>query len=69
MTGKIPVCPDCDSSRFFPRSGRHNGEPGWKCVNCDELKDSVTYRDRKTPHNAASGTLARKLLDMDPEEV
>jgi len=69
MSEKIPVCPDCDSSRIFPRSGRHNGQPGWQCDSCDELKDMVTYRSRKTPHNAASGTLARKLLDMDPEDI
>jgi len=69
MTAKIPVCPDCDSSRFFPRSGRHNGEPGWKCENCGELKASDSYRDRKTPYSAARGTIARRLLDMEPEDM
>jgi len=69
MSQKIPVCPDCDSYRVFPRSGRHNGQPGWKCEICDELKTTVAYRDRKTEYTAGKGTLARKLMDMDPEDI
>ena len=69
MTAKIPVCPDCDSAKIFPRSGRHNGEPGWKCDECGEMKDMVAYRDRKMPHTASKNTLARKLMDMDPEDI
>jgi transposase-like protein len=69
MTRKIPVCPDCDSSRIFPRSGRHNGKPGWNCDNCEELKDHVTYRTPRTNGGLASGTLAHKLANMDPEDI
>jgi len=69
MSRKIAVCPDCDSASIFPRSGRHNGKPGWKCTDCDELKDTVRYRDRKMPHMAGKGTLARKLMDMDAEDL
>jgi len=69
MSKKIAVCPDCDSASIFPRSGRHNGKPGWKCSDCNELKDTVRYRNRKTPHHAGKGTLARKLMDLDPEDI
>lgn len=69
MTEKIPVCPDCDSARLFPRSGRHTGESGWKCDACGELKQTVAYRDRRGDFGFAPGTLAHKLANMSADEL
>jgi transposase-like protein len=69
MTRKIPVCPDCDSSNIYPRSGRHNGKPGYKCDDCRELKDMVVYREAKTGYALQKDTLAYRLANMDPEDV
>jgi hypothetical protein len=69
MSDKIPVCPDCDSAALFPRSGRHTGESGWMCSECDELKEQVAYRDRKGGFGYAKGTSAAKLWEMDPSDT
>ena len=69
MTQKIPVCPDCDSARLYARSGRHNGESGWRCDECGEIKDRIAYRERKGDYGFSPDTLAHELWKMDPDEV
>ena len=69
MSDEIPVCPECDSSRIFPRSGRHNGRKGWKCDDCVEMYDEPAYRERYQQAGMDSGTLAYKLMHMDASEV
>jgi len=69
MSTKIPVCPECDSSRFRPRSGRHNGLRGWYCDQCDKIHGDAAYREPYTASGINRDTLARKLLEMDPSEV
>jgi hypothetical protein len=69
VSNEIPVCPECDSSRIFPRSGRHNGRKGWKCDICVEMYDEPAYRERYRPTGFDKGSLPYKLLHTDPSEV
>ena len=69
MTDEIPVCPECDSSRIFPRSGRHNGRKGWKCDDCREMYDHFVYREPYMTSGLDRSSLAYKLTQLDPSEV
>jgi transposase-like protein len=69
MSNEIPVCPDCDSSQFRPRSGRHNGKPGWKCYDCETHHKRAAYRKRHKKGGYAKDDLVARLLEMDPEPI
>jgi len=66
---EIAVCPECDSSHIYYRSGSQGGPTGYRCQECHALVGKPMYRKRYKSGSPAEGTLARKLLDMDPEEV
>jgi len=66
---EIDVCPKCDSPHINFRTGSQGGPRGYRCYRC---KAEFTKPDRRGRHKSGaipSGTLAKKLWDMDPEEV
>lgn len=69
MSTDIAVCPECDSSDFRPRSGRHNGQPGWMCHNCDKLYKRAAYRQRHRNSGYSKDDLVARLLEMDPGPI
>jgi ribosomal protein L37AE/L43A len=68
MTTDIPACPQCDSSRVYPRNAKHGGTPGWSCEHCGHISSPV-YRQPIQERGPGSHTLAGRLLEMDPAEV
>jgi len=66
---EIAVCPECDSSHIYYRSGSQGGPTGYRCQDCHAMVNRPMYRERYKHGTIAQGTLARKLLDMNPDEV
>jgi len=69
MSDTIPVCPECDSSQFRPRSGRHNGKPGWRCHDCDKHYKRPAYRERYRRGGYSKDDLVARLLEIDPGPI
>lgn len=63
----IAVCPNCDSSRYLHE--RKTKTPTWICWGCDEEFEEVEHRPSKQDDHPPGCESARKLLEMDPEEV
>jgi len=63
MSTDIAVCPECDSSDFRPRSGRHNGE------RCKSMVEEPIYRAPYRPAGIDTSTLAYRLEQMNADEV
>lgn len=63
----IAVCPDCDTSRYLRE--RKTKTPTWVCWGCGEEFEEIEHRPPKKENNAPGCESARKLLDLDPDEV
>ena len=72
MSETVEVCPECDTTAIYSRSGGHRGRtprdaPAYGCHNCGALFDEPVERARKT--NAGGHRGVGKLLESaDPEE-
>ena len=64
----IAACPECDSSRVYPRNAKHGGTPGWSCEHCGHI-GRPKYRPPHHHRSPGSHTLAGRLLEMDASEV
>ena len=75
MSNEIGACPECDSADVYTRRPTAQGstatdEHTHRCQDCGARFDECHYRNRAS--SAASlgkDTLARQLLDADPDEV
>jgi len=65
----IKVCPFCDSPRVYYRAGSRGKKVtrGYHCESCNQrFKHPL---ERKRMSGAPRKGLAKKLCDMDPDEV
>ena len=74
MSEMILACPECDSSdvyrRTFSVSSDATDGARYRCQGCCAHFDEPTRRARKTSRPSVSkGTLVRRLMDADPDEV
>ena len=69
---EVLACPECDSSDIKGRKwrSRPDGSPSeaWYCTTCGDHFDEPVIREAQAPGRNPSG-LAKKLWDMDPDEV
>jgi len=67
----IAVCPECDKPEIYFRSGKQGGPRGYRCYGCRATFDQPHHRPTRRNQNSGipKGSLARKLLEMDPGEV
>jgi len=66
---EIDVCPECDSPHINFRTGSQGGPRGYRCYQCKVEFRTPERREQYKSGGIPSGTLAKKLWDMDPEEV
>jgi len=66
---EIAVCPFCDSPRVYYRNGSRSAAVGrgYYCESCTQRFHKPLYRARKA--GAPRSGLAKKLCELDPEEV
>mgnify|MGYP002761681963 FL=1 len=74
MSEMILACPECDSSdvyrRTFSVSSHPTDDARYRCQSCCARFDEPTRRARKTSGPSINkGTLARRLMDADADEV
>jgi len=74
MTGTTLACPDCDTgglSRTRSASIARKstaGDPEHWCENCEAYVDGVE-RERKTTAGGTRQGVAKRLVDMDPDDL
>jgi len=66
---EIDVCPECDSAQINFRSGSQGGPRGYRCYRCKAEFRRPDRRESYKGSDIPNGTLAKKLWDMDAEEV
>jgi len=74
MSKMILACPECDSSDVYRRTFSVSSHPTdgarYRCQSCCARFDEPTRRARKTSGPSINkGTLARRLMDADADEV
>jgi len=69
MTQKTAACPKCDSAQINFRSGSYGGPRGYICYQCDAEFENPHLRESYKGGYIPSGTLAKKLLAMNPEDM
>ena len=69
LMSEIDVCPECDSPHINFRTGSQGGPRGYRCYRCKAEFATPERRHRHKSGAIPSGTLARKLWEMDPEEL
>lgn len=75
MSDEIGACPECDAADVYTRRPTAQGSTAtddrtYRCQECGATFDDPHYRERKSSSKAiGEDTLARQLLDADPEEV
>lgn len=69
MNRKIKTCVYCDSAQVSIRTGSRGGKRGYYCDSCKRYAEEANTRETShIPGRSVSG-LARKLLEMDPDEL
>jgi len=66
---ELKVCPECDSARINFRSGSQGGPRGFICYRCRAEFNTPDLRESYKGTDLPTKSLAKKLWDMDPEEV
>lgn len=67
----IPACPACDSVSIGVVSSSRYGTdtPAWKCEDCGERFDDPKKRPPKSREKTVTHGLAKRLAEMDADEV
>jgi len=69
---KVTVCPECDHASMQRNSMKPRGNANttkWRCGDCGHKTEEPVIRERKCTNGSTVNGLAKKLLDMDPDDL
>ena len=72
MTETVEACPECNRTDIYKRKGSVQGyqfDHRYRCEICGHTFDRPITKERGSGGNVASQGLARKLWEMDKDEL